>query len=36
MPGETLGWKGNRFTVLMMDGPRIERVQILASNGEGT
>jgi CBS domain containing-hemolysin-like protein len=35
MPGETLGWKGNRFTVLTMDGPRIERVQILASNGEG-
>jgi len=35
MPGETLGWKGNRYTVLSMDGPRIERVQILASNGEG-
>jgi CBS domain containing-hemolysin-like protein len=35
MPGETLGWKGNRLTVLTMDGPRIERVQILASNGEG-
>jgi CBS domain containing-hemolysin-like protein len=35
MAGETLGWKGNRYTVLSMDGPRIERVQILASNGEG-
>jgi CBS domain containing-hemolysin-like protein len=35
-PGETLRWKGKSFTVLSMDGPRIERVQILTSNGEGT
>ena len=34
--GETLGWKGNRYTVLSMDGPRIERVQIVPSNGEGS
>jgi CBS domain containing-hemolysin-like protein len=34
-PGETLRWKGARFTVLSMDGPRIERVRILPGNGEG-
>ena len=33
--GETVRWKGSRFTVLAMDGPRIERVQILPSAGEG-
>ncbi|MFM9105019.1 MAG: transporter associated domain-containing protein, partial [Cyanobium sp.] len=27
--GETLRWKGIRFTVLCMDGPRIERVRML-------
>ncbi|MEB3262977.1 MAG: hemolysin family protein [Synechococcus sp.] len=27
-PGETLGWKGYQFTVVAMDGPRIERVRI--------
>ncbi|MFY8148927.1 MAG: hemolysin family protein [Prochlorococcaceae cyanobacterium] len=27
-PGETLGWKGYQFTVVTMDGPRIERVRI--------
>ena len=32
-PGETLRWKGARFTVLSMDGPRIERVRILPGNG---
>jgi putative hemolysin len=34
-PGETLRWKGSRYTVLSMDGPRIERVKILTANGEG-
>jgi len=34
-PGETLRWKGARFTVLSMDGPRIERVRILPDNGGG-
>jgi putative hemolysin len=34
-PGEGLRWKGFRFNVLTMDGPRIERVQILPSTGEG-
>jgi len=34
-PGETLRWKGARFTVLSMDGPRIERVRIVRGNGEG-
>jgi len=34
-PGETVRWKGSRFTVQSMDGPRIERVQILPSAGEG-
>jgi len=33
-PGESLRWKGNRFTVLSMDGPRIERVQILPGSAE--
>ncbi len=34
-PGESLRWKRARFTVLSMDGPRIERVQIQPSVGEG-
>ncbi len=34
-PGESLRWKGSRFTVLSMEGPRIERVQILPGNAEG-
>ena len=33
-PGEGLRWRGVRFNVLSMDGPRIERVQILPVNGE--
>jgi CBS domain containing-hemolysin-like protein len=33
-PGEALQWKGFRFNVLAMDGPRIERVQILPTGGE--
>jgi CBS domain containing-hemolysin-like protein len=35
-PGEALRWKGFRFNVLSMDGPRIERVQILPTAGEAT
>ena len=35
-PGEGLRWKGFRFEVLTMDGPRIERVWIRAVPGEGT
>ncbi|MCT0224589.1 hemolysin family protein [Synechococcus sp. CS-1328] len=27
-PGEGLGWKGYQFTVVTMDGPRIDRVRI--------
>ena len=34
-PGESLRWKGSRYTVLSMDGPRIERVQILPATSEG-
>jgi putative hemolysin len=33
-PGEALRWKGHQYRVLMMDGPRIERVQIQRLNGE--
>ncbi len=33
-PGEGLRWKGHQYRVLMMDGPRIERVQIQRLNGE--
>jgi CBS domain containing-hemolysin-like protein len=33
-PGEGLQWKGFRFNVLMMDGPRIERVQIVSTGAE--
>ena len=33
-PGEALRWKGFRFNILSMDGPRIERVQILPTAGE--
>ena len=32
--GETLRWKGIRFTVLTMDGPRIERVRLLLEPGD--
>ncbi|MFM7267891.1 MAG: hemolysin family protein [Cyanobium sp.] len=32
--GESLRWKGSRFTVLSMEGPRIERVQILPGSAE--
>ncbi len=35
-PGETLRWKGWRFGVLSMDGPRIERVRIQCVSPEGT
>lgn len=35
-PGEGLRWKQFRFIVLVMDGPRIERVRILPLTGEGT
>ncbi len=35
-PGEALRWKGFRFNILSMDGPRIERVQILPTAGETT
>ena len=34
-PGERLRWKGFRFEVLTMDGPRIERVRIQPVPGEG-
>jgi putative hemolysin len=34
-PGEGLRWKGFRFSVLTMDGPRIERVRIVPSTGDG-
>jgi CBS domain containing-hemolysin-like protein len=34
-PGEGLRWKGFRFEVLLMDGPRIERVRILPIQGDG-
>jgi CBS domain containing-hemolysin-like protein len=34
-PGEGLTWNGFRFSVLTMDGPRIERVQILPTGGDG-
>lgn len=34
-PGESLRWKGSRYSVLSMDGPRIERVQILPAGVEG-
>ncbi|MEB3322913.1 MAG: hemolysin family protein [Synechococcaceae cyanobacterium] len=33
-PGEALRWKGFRFNVLTMDGPRIERVQIVPTTTE--
>ncbi|MFN5117591.1 MAG: hemolysin family protein [Cyanobacteriota bacterium] len=35
-PGEGLRWKGYRFNVLTMDGPRIERVWILPNSSEGS
>ena len=35
-PGEGLRWKGYRFNVLTMDGPRIERVRILPNSSEGS
>ena len=35
-PGEGLQWKGFRFSVLKMAGPRIERVRIIPSNGDAT
>jgi CBS domain containing-hemolysin-like protein len=34
-PGEGLRWKGLRFDVLTMDGPRIERVRIAPLQGDG-
>ena len=34
-PGESLRWKGWRFRVITMDGPRIERVRIEAGTAEG-
>ena len=34
-PGEGLRWKGLRFEVLTMDGPRIERVRIAPLPGDG-
>jgi CBS domain containing-hemolysin-like protein len=34
-PGEGLRWKGYRYGVLSMDGPRIERVRIVANGPEG-
>jgi putative hemolysin len=33
-PGEGLRWKGYRFKILTMDGPRIERVKIQPAAGE--
>ena len=33
-PGEGLRWKGHQYRVLVMDGPRIERVQIQRVNGD--
>ncbi|MFM7360434.1 MAG: hemolysin family protein [Cyanobium sp.] len=33
-PGEGLRWKGFRFQILTMDGPRIERVRIQPAAGE--
>ena len=33
-PGEGLRWKGYQYRVLVMDGPRIERVQIQRVNGD--
>jgi putative hemolysin len=33
-PGEGLRWKGYRFQILTMDGPRIERVTIQPAAGE--
>jgi putative hemolysin len=33
-PGEGLRWKGHQYRVLVMDGPRIARVQIQRLNGE--
>jgi CBS domain containing-hemolysin-like protein len=33
-PGEGLRWKGFLFNVLTMDGPRIERVQIVRTGSE--
>ncbi|KEF41851.1 MAG: hemolysin [Cyanobium sp. CACIAM 14] len=35
-PGECLRWHGVRIDVLIMDGPRIERVQITLSSGDGS
>jgi putative hemolysin len=35
-PGEGLRWKGFRFSVLTMDGPRIERVQITPTTTDAT
>jgi putative hemolysin len=34
-PGEGLRWKGWRFSVLTMDGPRIERVRIQPGSADG-
>jgi CBS domain containing-hemolysin-like protein len=34
-PGEALRWKGFRFSVLHMDGPRIDRVHIVATSSDG-
>jgi putative hemolysin len=34
-PGEGLRWKQFRFSVLVMDGPRIERVRIVPLSDEG-
>jgi len=33
-PGEGLRWKGHQYRVLLMDGPRIARVQIQQLNGD--
>ena len=33
--GEALRWNGFRFSILRMDGPRIARVQIVSTTGEG-
>jgi CBS domain containing-hemolysin-like protein len=34
-PGEAVRWKGLRFEVLTMDGPRIERVRLGPPQGDG-